>query len=58
MKKKNNVDIIGRIPAKAWTVLSLLAALLAWTLLSHGEVTARAFPPRGPFASLQSALRN
>ena len=45
MKKKNNVDIIGRIPAKAWTVLSLLAALLAWTLLSHGEVTARAFPP-------------
>jgi len=45
VKKKNNVDIIGRIPAKAWTVLSLLAALLAWTLLSHGEVTARAFPP-------------
>ena len=44
MKKKNNVDIIGRIPAKAWTVLSLLAALVAWTLLSHGEVTARAFP--------------
>jgi NitT/TauT family transport system permease protein len=45
VKKKNNVDIIGRIPAKAWTVLSLLAALVAWTLLSHGEVTARAFPP-------------
>ena len=45
MKKKNNVDIIGRIPAKAWTVLSLLAALVAWTLLSNGEVTARAFPP-------------
>ena len=45
MNKKKKVDVIGRIPSKAWLVLSLLAAIILWTWLSHNEVTSRAFPP-------------
>lgn len=45
MKKNKKVDIIGRIPNYAWLILSLLAAILLWSWLSHNEITARAFPP-------------
>ena len=45
MNKNKKGDIISRIPAWTWTVLSLLAAVLVWSLLSKGEVTGRAFPP-------------
>ena len=45
MKKNKKVDIIGRIPAWIWTVLSLLTAIVVWSMLSNGEVTGRAFPP-------------
>ena len=45
MNKKKKVDIIGRIPAWIWTVLSLLTAVVVWSMLSNGEVTGRAFPP-------------
>ena len=45
MNKKKKVDIIGRIPAWIWTVLSLITAIIVWALLSRDEVTGRAFPP-------------
>lgn len=45
MKNKNKVDIVGRIPKWGWLALSLLTAILLWSVLSHGEVTGRAFPP-------------
>ena len=45
MNKKKKVDIIGRIPAWIWTVLSLITAIIVWALLSRGEITDRAFPP-------------
>ena len=45
MNKKKKGDVIGKIPSKAWLVLSLLAAIILWTWLSHNEVTSRAFPP-------------
>jgi NitT/TauT family transport system permease protein len=45
MKNNKKGDIISRIPAWIWTVLSLLVAILVWSLLSKGEVTGRAFPP-------------
>lgn len=45
MKKKNKgVDIVGRIPKWAWLLISLLTALLVWTLLSINPVTGRSFP--------------
>lgn len=43
-KKNKGADIIGRIPKWAWLLISLLAALLLWTLLSINPVTARSFP--------------
>lgn len=45
MNKKNKTDLIGRIPNKVWLLISLLAAILLWTVLSSLELTARAFPP-------------
>ena len=44
-KKSNSADLIGRIPNKVWLLLSLLAAIVVWGLLSSNEVTGRAFPP-------------
>ncbi len=44
MKKKKKVDLIGKIPSKVWLVLSLLAAIVAYTALSLNDVTSRAFP--------------
>ena len=45
MKNNKKGDLISRIPAWVWTVLSLIVAVLVWSLLSKGEVTGRAFPP-------------
>ena len=45
MNKKKKVDIISKIPNWAWLLLSLLTAVVVWTLLSRNPVTARAFPP-------------
>ncbi len=45
MNKQKKVDVIGKIPSKAWLLLSLLAAIVAYSALSANEVTARAFPP-------------
>lgn len=45
MNKGKKTDLIGRIPNKVWLLLSLLAAILLWCLLSKNEVTGRAFPP-------------
>lgn len=44
MKKKKQNDVISRIPKGAWILISLLCALLVWTLLSINPTTARAFP--------------
>lgn len=43
--KKKKLDVIGKIPNWVWLILSLLVAILVWTLLSSNEVTGRAFPP-------------
>ncbi len=43
--KKKKLDVIGKIPNWAWLILSLLVAIVVWTLLSSNPVTARAFPP-------------
>lgn len=43
--KKKKLDVIGKIPNWAWLILSLLVAILVWTLLSSNPVTSRAFPP-------------
>ena len=43
-KKRNQKGLADRIPAKAWLLLSLLAALLAWWILSIIPATSRAFP--------------
>ena len=45
MKKKKKTDIIGRIPKWAWLMLSLIAAVVVYTMLSNGKITSRAFPP-------------
>ena len=45
MNKKKKVDVIAKIPNWAWLILSLLTAIVVWTLLSRNPVTARAFPP-------------
>lgn len=45
MNKKKKVDVIAKIPNWAWLALSLLTAIIVWTLLSQNPVTARAFPP-------------
>ena len=45
MNKKKKGDIISKIPNWAWLLLSLLTAVVVWTLLSRNPVTARAFPP-------------
>jgi len=43
VKKKGN-SLAERIPSKVWLLLSLLAALALWTLLSVLPTTARSFP--------------
>ena len=45
MNKTKKVDVIGKIPKWAWLALSLLTAVVVYTILSYGEVTGRAFPP-------------
>lgn len=45
MNKTKKVDVIGRIPKWVWLMLSLLAAVAVYTILSYGKVTGRAFPP-------------
>ena len=45
MNEKNRVDIIGRIPKWAWLMLSLITAVVVYTMLSNGKITGRAFPP-------------
>ena len=45
MKKNKKTDIIGRIPKWAWLMLSLIAAVVVYTMLSNGKITSRAFPP-------------
>ena len=37
-------DIIGKIPNRAWLLLSFLAAIILWYLLSVNPSTARSFP--------------
>ncbi len=38
-------DFVGRIPKWLWLILSLVVAIIVWTLLSLGEVTGRTFAP-------------
>lgn len=42
--KKKDRDIISKIPNWGWLLLSFLAAILLWFLLSIGETTSRCFP--------------
>lgn len=44
MNLKQNNSWADRIPAKVWLLLSLLAALILWTVLSILPATSRAFP--------------
>ena len=45
MEKKNKQgSLADRIPAKAWVLLSFLAAMLLWWILSIIPATSRAFP--------------
>lgn len=43
-KKKVKRRIIERIPAGGWLALSLIAALIFWTILSYIPSTSRSFP--------------
>ena len=43
--KKKKTDWVSKIPNWAWLIISLLVAILVWTLLSKGEKTSLAFPP-------------
>ena len=43
--KKKKTDWVSKVPNWAWLLISLVAAILFWTLLSFGETTGRAFPP-------------
>ncbi len=45
MPKKKDNDIISKIPKWVWLLLSLLAAVLLWTALSHNPATANSFYP-------------
>ena len=57
MTKKKDNDIISRIPKWAWLLLSLLAAMLLWVVLSQNPVTARSFsPPWVTFAAIQTMI--
>lgn len=42
--KKKDRDIVSRIPNWAWLLISFLAAILLWFILSIGETTSRCFP--------------
>ena len=44
MEKKNNKGLADRIPAKVWLLISFLAAMLLWWVLSIIPATSRAFP--------------
>ena len=57
MTKKKDNDIISRIPKWAWLLLSLLAAMLLWVVLSQNPVTARSSsPPSVTFAAIQTMI--
>ena len=43
--KKKKTDWVSKIPKWAWLAISLVVAVIFWTLLSMGEKTGRAFPP-------------
>ena len=43
-KKTKQGSLADRIPAKAWVLLSFLAAMLLWWILSITPATSRAFP--------------
>lgn len=44
MKETEKKKLSGKIPKSVWVLLSLLAAILVWYLLSIGPKTARSFP--------------
>src|SRR5690625_1556923 len=44
LKNKSNKTWIEKIPNRGWLFLSLLAAIIFWTILSFIPVTARSFP--------------
>ena len=62
MNKKKKVDVIAKVPKWAWLALSLLTAIVVWTLLSRNPVTARAFPPLkevfGSFTKMAASKEN
>lgn len=43
-KKSNNKSWVSRIPNSGWLAISLLVALVVWTILSMIPLTARSFP--------------
>lgn len=43
--KKKKMDWVSKIPKWAWLLISLVVAVIVWSLLSVGEKTGRAFPP-------------
>jgi len=45
VNNNKKTDLIGRIPNQVWLLISLLTAVVVWSLLSSNEVTGRAFPP-------------
>lgn len=44
-KNKKKTDWVSKIPNWAWLLISLIVAIIVWTLLSLGEKTGRTFPP-------------
>ena len=44
MGKKKKNDIVSKIPKGVWLLISLIVALIVWTLLSFGKSTGRVFP--------------
>lgn len=43
-KRKKNGDLVDRIPVKVWLLISFVAAMLLWFILSLIPATSRAFP--------------
>ena len=43
-KSKGGADIIGKIPKGIWLLISFIAAILVWTILSITPQTARCYP--------------
>ena len=43
-KKSKGADFVGKIPKGVWLLISLVVALILWTVLSIIPSTSRCFP--------------